>query len=163
MVKIGEVATLLEGVAQGLEDLSKKTADGLTTLSTGMRMFSEQSVDQFVKFLQQCDEYANTGTFTTGRKTTPSKDKGASLSVADAATKVRQLLAEINQGAVTTDRINSLLRDLDKALKKPDFDQLLASLQIAGKSGAKKQAVEKIRQVLNSQLEMYVKAQSFRN
>jgi len=49
---VGELTKLLEGIAQGLSDLSKKTADGLVTFGTEMRPFAEQSVEQFAQFLR---------------------------------------------------------------------------------------------------------------
>lgn len=160
-MKVGDAARLLEGIAQGLGDLSKKTADGLTALRAGMQPFTEQTVEQFVAFLRQCEEYSRTGIVSTGKKKAAPHVKSPALSVADAAVRVRALLAEINQGTVTTPRIDSLLGDLEKALKKPELEQLLAALAIAGKPKTKSQATDKIRQVLSSQLEMYVKSQAF--
>ena len=74
--------------------------------------------------------------------------------------RVRQLLAEINQGAVTNVRIDSLMGEINKGLKSAGCDELLTVLGIAGKAKTKAKAVEKVREVLNSQLEMHVKAQA---
>lgn len=160
-MKVGEAARLLEGLAQGLADLSKKTAEGLAALHSGMQPFAEQTVEQFVAFLIQCEEYKRTGIVAAGRKQATPRAGKVTLSVPDAAGQVRGLLGEINQGTVTTPRIDSLLADLKKALTKPQWDELLAALDIAGKAKTKDMAVEKVRQMLNSQLEMYVKAQAF--
>jgi hypothetical protein len=62
---------------------------------------------------------------------------------------------------VTSARIDALLVEIDKGLKKPECVELLSLLDISGKPSTKGQAIEKVRQVLNSQLEMYVKAQAF--
>jgi hypothetical protein len=159
-VKVGEVARLLAGIAQGLSDLSKKTTEGLTALQAGMQPFAEQTIEQFVAFLAQCEEFRKTGTVSTGRKRPAPRAKIPALTVADAAQKVRGLLAEINQGIVTTPRIDSLLSELKEGMTKPHLEQLLAALEIAGKPKTKDQAVEKVRQVMNSQLEMYIKAQA---
>jgi hypothetical protein len=158
-VKVGEVARLLEGLAHGLADLSKKSSDGLAALHAGMQPFAEQTVEQFIAFLAQCDEYRKTGTVATGKKAAP-KAKVAALAVGEAAGKVRGLLNEINQGTVTSSRIDTLLGELQKGLTKPQLDELLAGLAIAGKAKTKDQAVERVKQVLTSQLEMYVKAQA---
>ena len=80
--------------------------------------------------------------------------------MADAATQVRSLLGEINQGTLSTPRIDSLIGTLNK-LKKPELEQLLAALEISGKPKTKAEAIERVaRSVLNSQLEMHVKAQA---
>jgi hypothetical protein len=160
-VKVSEVAKLLEGIAKGLEELSKKTADGLSALQLGMQPFAEQTVEQFLAFLGQCAEYQRTGTVAAGRKRAAPKPKAPIVTVAAAAGQVRELLAEMNKGTVTTLRIDTLLGDLKKALTKAHWEQLLAALEIAGKPKTKDQAVDKVRQVLNSQLAMYVKAQAF--
>jgi len=91
----------------------------------------------------------------------PPKEKPVPLTVADAVGRVRQLLAEINQGAVTNVRIDSLMGEINKGLKSPECDELLTVLRISGKAKSKAKAVEKVREMLNSQLEMHVKAQGF--
>jgi hypothetical protein len=164
-VKVGEMARLLEGIAAGLADLSKKTADGLDMFRSAVQPFSDQTVEQFAALLGQCEEYRRTGVVAgAARRTTqpkPPKEKAAPLTVSDAAGRVRQLLAEINQGAVTSARIDSLMGEINKGLKSPECDELLTVLGIAGKAKTKAKAVEKVREVLNSQLEMHVKAQAF--
>jgi hypothetical protein len=163
-VKVGELTKLLEGIAHGLADLSKKTADGLAEFQVGMQPFAEQTVEQFAAFLVQCEEYRRTGVVAAGTRRGPTgaaKAKAAPLTVDDAAGRVRQLLAEINQGTVTSARIDALLVEIDKGLKKPECVELLTLLNISGKPGTKGRAIEKVKQVLNNQLEMYVKAQAF--
>ena len=160
-MKVSEVGRLLEGLAQGLTELSKKTADGLAAVCTAIHPFGDQTVEQFTEFLRQCDEYRRTGTVAAGRPKAAPKAKATALSVADAAAKVRELLAEINQGTVTAPRIDALLGTFKKDLKKPDLEELLGKLDIAGKPKTKDQAIARIGQVLTSQLEMYVKAQAF--
>ncbi|MHB0961094.1 MAG: hypothetical protein ACYC0X_21810 [Pirellulaceae bacterium] len=160
-MKISEVVRLLDGVAQGLGDLSKKSADGLTTLCSGMHTFSEQTIEQFIAFLGQCEEYRTTGIVPAGKAKPMAKGKAAGIDVIAAADRVRTLLGEMNHGTVNTARIDSLLKELESSMKKSDLDQLLVELQIAGKAKSKPQAIDKIRQVLHSQLDMYVKAQSF--
>lgn len=163
-MKVAEVARLLEGIAFGLADLSKKTADGLAAFQSAMQPFADQTLEQFTSFLSQCEEFRRTGVVGTGKPTRqpkPAKAKSATLTVEDAAGRVRQLLADINQGSVTSGRIDSLLGEINKGLKFPECEQLLTVLNISGKAKTKGQALEKVRQVLNSQLEMYVKAQAF--
>jgi hypothetical protein len=161
-MKIGEIAKLLAGIGSGLEDLSKTTASGLHRLRAAMQPFNELTVDQFEEFLRQCQEYKTTGVVMTGRRPAASKTKPPAISVTEAASRVRGLLDEINQGAVTSSRIDALIATLKKDFKKPDLEHLLVALQIAGKPKTKDQAVDRIKQTLNSQLEMYVKAQPFR-
>jgi hypothetical protein len=158
---VGEVNKLLDGVAKGLEGLSKKTSDGLLALHAGMQPFESQSVEQFVAFLMQCEEYKRTGVVQAGKSKGASRAKKAAVTVADATGRVRGLLAEVDGGTVTSSRIDSMLAEFKNGLTKPQWDELLASLSIAGKARTKDQAVEKLKQVLNSQLEMYVKAQAF--
>jgi hypothetical protein len=158
-VKVGEVTRLLEGIADGLADLSKTTASGLTGFHKAMQPFAEQTVDQFAAFLGQCEEYKRTGIIAGGKKA-PARVKAGTLSVADAAERVKGLLAEVSQGTVTNARIDSLLADIRKGFTKAKWLELLAALSIAGKANTIDQAVEKVRQVLNAQLEMHVKAQA---
>lgn len=160
-MKIAEVVRLLDGIAEGLGDISRKSADGLAALSAGMRAFSEQSVEQFVAFLSQCEDYRVTGVVRSGKAKGTSKNTASGLAPREAADRVRALLAEIDQGTVSTNRIDSLMNELEKAMKKSDLDLLLIELEIAGKAKSKAQAIDKIGQVVRSQLDMYVKAQSF--
>jgi hypothetical protein len=163
-VKVGEMARLLEGIAAGLADLSKKTADGLVAFNSAMQPFSDQTVEQFGAFLAQCEEYQRTGVVGPVKRTKqpkPSKEKPAPLTVADAAGRVRQLLTEINQNVVTNVRIDSLMGEVNKGLNSSECDELLRVLGISGKAGSKAKAIGKVREVLNSQLEMHVKAQAF--
>jgi hypothetical protein len=161
-VKVGEVTRLLEGIARGLGDLSKTTSAGLIGFQVAMQPFAEQTVDQFVTFLGQCEEYKRTGQAVApkGMLKTQAKPKGGALTVAEASERVRGLLGEINQGTVTNSRIDSLLSDIQKGFTKPKWLELLATLEIAGKSKTIGEAVAKVRQVLNSQLEMHVKGQA---
>jgi len=86
---------------------------------------------------------------------------GAPAPAASAAGKTRELLSEISHGTVTTPRIDDFLAGIKKDLKDHELAQLLVELKIAGKPKSKSHAVEKIGQVLKSQLEMHVKAQAF--
>jgi hypothetical protein len=62
---------------------------------------------------------------------------------------------------VTVVQIDTLMAELKKGLTKPQWDELLLALDIAGKAKTKDQAVEKVRLMLNSQLEMHFKARGF--
>jgi hypothetical protein len=159
-VKVGEVAKFLEGLSFGLADLSKTTAKGLDVFRAGLLPFADQTIEQYVAFLAQCEEYTRTGAISSGRRPSAAKPVAPAVTVADAASQVRSLLAEINQGTVSAQRIESLLATLDK-LKKPELDQLLVSLEIAGKPKSKKEAIQRVGSILSSQVEMHVKAQAF--
>jgi hypothetical protein len=158
---VGEVNRLLEGVARGLADLSKKSSDGLLALYAAMQPFAEQTIEQFVTFLSQCEEYKRTGIVEAGKKKAAPRAKKDALTVLDAAGRVRELLDEVNGGTVTSSRIDSILVEFKTGLTKPQWDELLTALNVSGKARTKDQAVEKLKQVLNSQVEMYVKAQAF--
>jgi hypothetical protein len=158
---VGEVNKLLEGVARGLVDLSKKTSDGLSALQVGLQPFADQTIEQFVTFLTQCEEYKRTGAVQAAKRKAAPRAKKVNLTASDAAGRVRELLAEINGGTVTSSRIDSMLVEYKAILTKLQWDELLVALNISGKSRTKDQAIEKLKQVLSAQLEMYVKAQAF--
>lgn len=160
-MKIGELSHLLAGLSQGLLEISKKTADSLHTLHEGLRPFEDQTIEQFLVFLGKCEEYQRTGQVGgTGRKwASPRKDEPA-VSVAQAAAEMRGLLEEINRGTLTLERIDSWLAKVKQQLKKPQLDELLSNVGIAGGAKTKDQGIAKIRQVLASQLEMFIKSKT---
>jgi hypothetical protein len=165
-VKIGNVTKLLESIANGLAGLSKDTASGLSKLHADMQPFHEQTVEQFAQFLRHCEEYQRTGIvpLPTGKVKRTPKAQPAALSVSAAADMVRSLLAEIDNGTVDSSRITALLDTLKKELVKPQKEtwlQLLPELKISGKPKTIAKAIEEVRQMLNSQLEMHVKQQAF--
>jgi hypothetical protein len=159
-VKIGDVSKLLEGIGHGLGDLSKSTSSGLIAFHQAMQPFAEQTIEQFAGFLIQCEEYQRMGIVAAKGKATRATTKKSALTVEDAAASVRALLAEIDHGTVTGARIDAVLADIKKGFTKAKWEELLTNLQI-GKAKTIDQAVEKVKQVLNSQLEMHVKAQGF--
>ncbi len=165
-MKIGDVTRLLDSIATGLAGLAKDTASGLGKLHTEMQPFHEQTVEQFTEFLRQCEEYQRTGMIPvpTGKGKRAPKPQPAAVSVAAAAEMVRALLGEIDNGTVNTARITALLDTLKKDLVKPQKDawlQLLPELKISGKPKTIAKAVEEVRQMLTSQLEMHVKQLAF--
>lgn len=162
-MKISELTRLLDGLSMGLTDLSAKTADGIAAIAKGIEPFAEKTVEQFVQFLKQCEEFQRTGVVATGKKAAAPKS-GASapaLGATEAANKFRALLSEINEGTVTTPKIDALMNQFNAAMKKPDLDQLLTMVEIAGKSKSKADAIDKLRMVLVSQTQMYAKTASF--
>jgi hypothetical protein len=165
-VKVGDVTRLLDSIANGLAGLSKDTASGLAKLHAEMQPFHEQTVEQFAQFLRHCEEYQRTGIvpMPTGKAKRTPKPQPTALSVAAAAEMVRSLLGEIDNGTVNSSRITALLDTLKKDLVKPQKEawlQLLPELKISGKPKTIPKAIEEVRQMLNSQLEMHVKQQAF--
>ena len=162
---VGEITKLLGGIASGLPDEAKKTRDGLLAFKDNMEPFEQVPIEGYVYFLKQCDEYNKTGiipiTVSETKPKSPPKSKKEGMTVGDAEINIRSLLTEIPQGVVATPRINALLEDINKGLNKTQWDELLKKLNFTGKAKTKGDAVERVRQMLNSQLEMYVKAQAF--
>jgi hypothetical protein len=162
--KIGDVTRLLESIADGLAGINKDAANGLRDLHLRMRPFHEQSIEQFTEFLQACDEYKRTGVVSSKAANGKTKSTSTGISASDAATMIRALLAEIDRGTVTSMRIDTLLNGLKKDLAKPQksqWEQLLVELNIHSKPKTIDGAKELVRQMLNSQLEMYVKRQAY--
>jgi hypothetical protein len=163
-MKVGELTKVLEGIASGLSDVAKQASAGLAAWNAGLKPFAEHTVEQFVAFLAQCDEYNRTGVVTIGKKQgapkMPKAPKAPKMTVQAAAAEVKSLLAEIDRGTVTGARVDTLVGDIQKALSAPQMNELLTALSISGKGKSKGQAADKVRQVLNNQLEMYVKNQA---
>jgi hypothetical protein len=159
-MKVGELTKVLEGIASGLAAISKQASNGLASFHAGLQPFAEQTVEQFVTFLNQCDEYKRNGTIATGGRKPATRTAKSTMTVQGAAESVRGVLAEIDGGTVTSARIDTLLGEIKKGLSKPQMDELLVTLNISGKAKSKEQAADKVRQVLNNQLEMYVKNQA---
>ncbi len=100
-------------------------------------------------------EYQRTG-IVPGKKAAGAKKGADPQQLANAVALVRAVLDDINRGVVDGQRIEATLAHF-KALSKPQLDQLLVELQIAGKAKSKDAAIDRVRQVLKSQAEMYVK------
>lgn len=94
-------------------------------------------------------------------KTVASPEAEVKSVVQEASAKVKGLLKEINRGTVTGARIDALLGEIKKGFTKTNWAELLQELKIAGKPKSMRDAAQKVRQVLNSQLEMHVKLQGF--
>jgi hypothetical protein len=65
---------------------------------------------------------------------------------------VQAVFAEMDRGEVDARRIEQAIQPL-QSLSKPELDELLAGLKIAGKAKSKPDAIGKVRQVLNNQAE----------
>src|SRR5205823_4346116 len=76
--------------------------------------------------------------------------------VAQAVQAVQALLADLPHDLVSEQRIEDTVAPFEK-LTKPQLDELCAGLNIAGKARSKAQALDKVRQVLRTQLEMHDK------
>jgi hypothetical protein len=164
-VKIAQLANLLDNLLAGLEGiLAVAPAKDLKSFREGMRPFGERTVGEFMTFLSQCEEFQRTGVVP-GTKSGGGKKPGAGKKaddpqqLADAITLTRTILDDINQGRVDGQRIEGALVRF-KDLSQAQLDQLLVELKIAGKARSKPAAIDKIRQVLKSQAEMYVKTHS---
>jgi hypothetical protein len=155
-VKVTQLARLLDSLLEGLDGiLGAPAAKDLKTFQGAMRPFADRTVGDFVAFLGQCEEYQRTGVVP-GKKAAGGKRTADPQQLANAVALARGVLDDINRGAVDGRRIEDTLAQL-KGLSKPQVDQLLVELQIAGKARSKEVAIDKVRQVLKSQAEMYVK------
>jgi hypothetical protein len=123
-----------------------------------MRPFAERNVGDFVAFLLQCEEFQRTGVVP-GKKAAGGKKAADPQQLASAVALARAVLDDINRGLVDGQRIEETLARF-KELSKAQLDQLLAELRIAGKAKSKEAAIDKVRQVLKNQAEMYVKTHS---
>lgn len=77
--------------------------------------------------------------------------------------RVRGLLKRITEPGegylkVSSGEISNTIDDLTKSLSKEEIDKLLAAMKIAGKEPSKKKAMEKIKGILDRQLDMRMKA-----
>jgi len=155
-VKVAQLAHLLDSLLVGLDGiLGVAVVKDLRTFRTVMQPFADRNVGDFVAFLGQCAEYQRTGVVP-GKKAAAGKKSADPQQLANAVALARGVLDDINRGVVDGQRIEATVTQF-KALSKPQLDQLLVELQIAGKAKTKEAAIDRVRQVLKSQAEMYVK------
>jgi hypothetical protein len=157
-MKVAELLKVIDGIANGLSDVAKKAADGLTALRAGLQPFQEQSVGDFVAFLSRCEEYNRTGLVTSGKRgAAPRKAAGTPPpSVDEAVGSVRGILGQINAGGVTGRLIDEAVAGFQK-MTKVQLVEVLKGLDIQGKPKTKDDALARIKQVLDTQFEMYVR------
>jgi hypothetical protein len=135
--------------------LGAPAAKDLKTFREAMGPFADRNIGDFVAFLGQCEEYQRTGVIP-GKKVAAVKKAADPQQLANAVALVQGVLDDINRGGVDGRRIEDTLTQV-KGLSKPQADQLLVELKIAGKARSKDAAIDKVRQVLKSQAEMHVK------
>lgn len=155
-MKVVELMKVLEGIATGLAGVATSASKELNGFQEKMRPFGEEKVEDFVQFLVQCDEYKRTGIIPGKSSPKPRKPAKEKLSVADAAAAVQQVLDRINFGEVTGQSIEETVGRFNQ-LTKPQLQELLQRLNIQGKASTKLIGLGKIKQVLNTQLEMYIR------
>ncbi len=157
-MKVAELLKVLEGMAIGLSDVAKKAAEGLTEFRAGMQPYAEQSVADFVAFLAKCDEYKRTGAVSSGRRAAaPRKAAGTPPpGVQEAVASVRGILDQINSGGISGQIIDEAVARFKKMTKAQLLD-VLQGLDIQGKPKTKDDALGKIKQVLDTQFEMYIR------
>ena len=164
-MKVAELAILLDSLTQGLHRVKGGAgiASDLGTFADVLGPFAERTVVDFTGFLRQCEEYQRTGVVS-GKPARPRKPAQAEDPelAANAVRAVQALLDEIDRGAVSEQRIEDTLRGFEK-YTKPKLDEIVAGLNIAGKMKTKALALEKIRQLLRSQLEMADKVRTIRD
>jgi hypothetical protein len=159
-VKVAQLARLLDSLLEGLDGiLGAAPVKDLKTFREAMRPFAERNVGDFVAFLGQCEEYQRTGVVPGKKKAAGGKKVADPQQLANAVALARGVLDDINRGLVDGRRIEDTLAQF-KALSKPQLDQFLAELNIAGKARSREAAIDKVRQVLKTQAEMYVKTHS---
>jgi hypothetical protein len=156
-MKVSELACLLDSLVQGLEQIKGTAAVTKDTrvFATVLRPFAERTVADFANFLLQCEEYQRTGVVPGNKVSAPrsTRKTAGPEAVAQAVQAVQALLAELPHGLVNERRIEDTVAPFGK-LTKPQLDELCAGLNIAGKAKNKAQALDRVRQVLRTQLEM---------
>ena len=155
-MKVSQLAHLIDSLVQGLDGVvGAPVLKDLKSFRDAMRPFANQSVGDFLTFIAACEAYQRTGIIP-GKKTRGSPKSADPAAVANAVASVRALLDDVNRGLTTNQRIEEALAPF-RNLTKPQLDQLSAELRISGKGKTKDDAIGKIRQMLKSQAEMYVK------
>jgi hypothetical protein len=158
-MKVSQLALLLDSLVQGLDGVVSATVSkDLKSFREAMRLFADNSVADFVGFIGKCEEYKRTGVVS-GKKARASAKAADPAAVANAVSTTRTMLDDINRGLMTNQRIEEALAGFKK-LTRPQIDQLLLDLKIGGRAKSKDDAIGKIRQMLKSQTEMYVKSHS---
>jgi hypothetical protein len=152
-MKVAQLARLLDSLLDGLDGIL--AAAPAKAFQEAMRPFADQSVGDFVAFFGKCEEFHRTGVVSGKKPPAPKKTADPQL-LPNAVALVKALLDDINRGLVDNQRIENTLEQLN-GLGKPQLDQLLIELDIAGKARSKPVAIDKLRQVLKSQAEMYLK------
>jgi hypothetical protein len=159
-MKVSELACLLDSLLLGLEKIKGTAAatKDLRIFETALGFFSDRNIPEFVNFLQQCEEYSRTGVVSGKKPRAAAKKTTDPDQVPKAINAVRTMLTEMNQGLVDEQRIEATLIPFQsRGYTVEQLDQILAGLDLKGKAKSKKDAVEKIRQLLRTQLEAYHK------
>lgn len=79
------------------------------------------------------------------------------ITVPEAAAKVRGILDRIGKEDVTTGDIAKAMDEIQHGLDKPQIDELLTEMKIAGKAPSKAEGVRRLKTALTQQAEMDVK------
>ena len=163
---VSQLASLLEHLAAGLQPVvaGTVTAD-LLALRQAMAPFAGQKVQDFTKFLAQCEEYKRTGVVSGkggGRATSkagkapPDPDR-----VPKAVAAVRAAFDEIDRGTMTEQRVEQVLAPLN-ALSAADLAAAMGQLGFVGKPKSKADGIKRVRQRLTNQAEAGSRVQTMR-
>jgi hypothetical protein len=162
-MKVQELAYLLDSFVHALEQIkgTSTVAKDASVFAAAFRPFADRTVADFTRFLLQCEEYQRTGAVSGKRAATPRRPSPATdpEAVAHAVQAVQAILAEFRHGQGNEQRIEETLASFAK-LTKAQLDEVCTNLSIAGKARSKAQALDRIRQVLRTQLEMEGKVRS---
>src|SRR5207302_587402 len=126
------------------------------SFTDAMLPFGNASVGEFTAFLGQFGaEFQQTGKITAeGRialnKPTKAPKQDSSQQVASAVATIKELFAEIDRGSVDDNRVDQVLKPLEK-LTLAQLHEVLAGLDIAERPKPKSKIFDKIRQVVHHQ------------
>jgi hypothetical protein len=158
-MRVAQLARLLDSLVHGLDGVVGGSLTGdLRSFAEAMQAFANASVAEFSVFLGQFGlEFQQTGKITAQGKIALNKPArapkpDAAQQVANAVAAVKDLFAEIDRGTVDDNRVAEILKPVAK-LTVVQLHQVLTGLDIAEKPKTKPKIVDKIRQVVQHQLE----------
>lgn len=155
-----QLNTLLSRWCDGLDVVSNTITKDVRALCGVMSRFGGQSVGDFVKFLEQCDEYKRTGVVGSGRKTAaPKKLPATPVSI---PAVVESLRLAIHPSNIDNGKLESVLQGVGK-LTTAEVQQLISEFGIVGKMKSKAEGINKLRAVLENQAEASSRVQTMRD
>lgn len=155
-MKVSHLSELMGHFGKGIDSAGAGgIAKELSLLSQAMQPFADRTVADFVKFLNQCEEFQRTGAVSGGSKRGGGKGAAGADSerVSRAVVQLKQLLDEARRQDVAQARIEEAVDGL-KPLSKGELDEVVRQMEIQPRPKSKADALQKIRDTISMQAEI---------
>ena len=136
----------------------KTVAKDFHALSEALAPFAEMKIPQLCDFLQKAEEYQRTGIVSSGRKTRATKSIDQEK-VMQWTQRLSQLREDAISEDVTYSQIESEIKAMAKANKKPELDAIAKELGLSSKFSKKADAQKAIHRLISERKESFQRTQ----